>query len=58
MSDELRECYDSMREEFIAEYEDHKMTAKSKLVVMLRLQQLSSGFIYDTSSLYNDETSR
>lgn len=55
MSDELRECYDSMREEFIAEYEDHKMTAKSKLVVMLRLQQLSSGFIYDTSSLYNDD---
>lgn len=55
MSDALRECYDSMKQEFIAEYDDHMMTAKSKLVVMLRLQQISSGFIYDTSSLYADE---
>jgi len=47
MSDEQRDCYDSMVEEFIATYEEHTMTALNKLTVMIRLQQISSGFLCD-----------
>ncbi len=38
-------AYKSMKQEMLVQYEDHLMTAKNKLVVSLRLQQISSGFI-------------
>lgn len=47
MSDEQRECYDSMVDEYIAEYEGHTATALNKLGVITRLAQISSGFIVD-----------
>ncbi len=47
MSDEQKRIYDSMRKEYIAEYDGKIMTASNKLTVLLRLQQISSGFIYE-----------
>jgi len=47
MDGEQKRCYDSMVDEFIAEYDDYTMTALNKLSVMIRLQQISSGFLYD-----------
>jgi SNF2 family DNA or RNA helicase len=49
MTPEIEQCYNDMVEEMIAEYEDHIMTAKSKLTVLIRLQQICSGFICDKS---------
>jgi superfamily II DNA or RNA helicase len=47
MPPELREVYDSMVEEYVAEYRDHRATALNKITALIRLQQISSGFIYD-----------
>jgi len=55
MSTDQRSCYDSMVKEFIAEYDGHSMTALNKLSVMIRLQQISSGFIYDNSKLIDED---
>jgi SNF2 family DNA or RNA helicase len=49
MTPEIEQCYDDMVTELIAQYEDHTMVAKSKLTVLIRLQQISSGFICDKS---------
>ncbi len=48
MDDDLRACYDSMVNEFIAQYEDCVATALNKLSVIIRLQQISSGFLVNT----------
>jgi SNF2 family DNA or RNA helicase len=45
MSSELKSCYDQMADEYIALYKEHTMTAQNKLTVLIRLQQLSSGFM-------------
>lgn len=45
MDDIISDAYDSMVKEFIAEYEGKVSTAKNKIGVMIRLQQISSGFI-------------
>jgi SNF2 family DNA or RNA helicase len=47
MTPEIAQCYNDMVTEMIAEYEGHTMTAKSKLTIIIRLQQICSGFIYD-----------
>jgi SNF2 family DNA or RNA helicase len=47
MSDEQRECYDSMVNEYIATYRDHTASALNKMTAIIRLQQISSGFICD-----------
>jgi hypothetical protein len=47
MSPEQRACYDSMVDEYIAEYEHHTATALNKMTALIRLQQISSGFICD-----------
>jgi SNF2 family DNA or RNA helicase len=47
MSPAIEKCYDDMVEEMIAEYEGKQMTAKSKLTMLIRLQQISAGFICD-----------
>jgi SNF2 family DNA or RNA helicase len=49
MTSEIASCYDDMVTELIAQYEDHTMVAKSKLTALIRLQQISSGFICDKS---------
>jgi SNF2 family DNA or RNA helicase len=51
MSDEIKECYDSMVSEMIAQYEGHTMSALNKLSIIIRLQQISSGFLYDKDLL-------
>lgn len=45
LSPSQQACYDNMKSELLAEFEDHVSTAKNKLVVSIRLQQISSGFI-------------
>jgi SNF2 family DNA or RNA helicase len=55
MSDAIAKAYMSMVEEYISEYEDHVMTASNKLSMMIRLQQLSSGFIMDRSFTHDPD---
>ena len=38
-------CYNDMKKDLLAEFNDHITLAKNKMVVTLRLQQISSGFI-------------
>ena len=45
MSVEQQKIYNSMRKDLIAKYDGYETTAKNKLIVNLRLQQISSGFI-------------
>lgn len=45
LSDVQQQCYDDMKHDLLAQYEDNVATAKNKLTVTLRLQQISSGFI-------------
>ena len=45
LSDVQQQCYDDMKHDLLAQYEDNIATAKNKLTVTLRLQQISSGFI-------------
>jgi hypothetical protein len=53
MSTEQQSCYDSMVDEYIAQYKDHTATALSKMTAIIRLQQISSGFICDKN--YNGD---
>lgn len=45
MSDAQKALYSSMKKDLLVEYASHTMSATNKLVVNLRLQQISSGFI-------------
>lgn len=45
LSKEQEQCYNSMKKDLIAIYKGKTMTAKNKLIVSLRLQQIASGFI-------------
>lgn len=45
LSDAQQRAYDSMKNDLLAMFDDKVTTAKNKLVVTLRLQQISSGFI-------------
>jgi superfamily II DNA or RNA helicase len=56
MNDALDKCYNDMVTELIAEYEGHVATAKSKLTVLIRLQQITSGFICDKTFGQDDDT--
>jgi SNF2 family DNA or RNA helicase len=47
MSPEQQACYDSMCAELLAEYRGHTATALNKMTAIVRLQQISSGFIFD-----------
>lgn len=55
MSDEQRQCYDSMVDEYIAQYAGATATALNKLSLMIRLQQISSGFLSDKELLNSSE---
>ena len=45
MSDAQKAVYNSMKKDLLAQYDEYTATASNKLVVNLRLQQISSGFI-------------
>ena len=45
MSPDIKRCYIDMRDGFLAEYENKVATAKNKVGVYIRLQQISSGFM-------------
>ena len=45
LSDTQKACYNDMKHDLLATYDDNVVTAKNKLVVTLRLQQIASGFI-------------
>ena len=45
LSDAQKACYSDMKHDLLATYDDNVATAKNKLVVTLRLQQIASGFI-------------
>ena len=45
LSDAQKACYNDMKHDLLAVYDDSIATAKNKLVVTLRLQQIASGFI-------------
>lgn len=47
MTAEQRRCYDDMVDQYVTEYNDRIATALNKITVAMRLQQISSGFIYD-----------
>jgi SNF2 family DNA or RNA helicase len=47
MSPEQQTCYDSMCAELLAEYNGRQATALNKMTAIIRLQQISSGFIFD-----------
>lgn len=45
MSEAQLACYNDMKHDLLAQYDDHISTAKNKLVMSMRLQQIASGFI-------------
>jgi SNF2 family DNA or RNA helicase len=49
MTDDIASCYHDMEEELLAEYDKRISTAKSKLTAIIRLQQISSGFMSTVS---------
>ena len=51
MSDTQKAVYKSMKKDLLAQYGQYTATAKNKLVVNLRLQQISSGFIMGQKAL-------
>lgn len=53
MSPAQQSVYDSMKKDLLAQYDDYTATATNKLVVNLRLQQISSGFIIGQKAIGN-----
>lgn len=51
MSDTQKAVYNSMKKDLLAQYGQYTATARNKLVVNLRLQQISSGFIMGQKAL-------
>lgn len=51
MSDTQKAVYKSMKKDLLAQYGQYTATARNKLVVNLRLQQISSGFIMGQKAL-------
>ncbi|GMO30581.1 MAG: hypothetical protein Pg6A_19730 [Termitinemataceae bacterium] len=47
MSIEQERCYKDMVYEYTTEYAGHSVSALNKLVVMVKLQQISSGFLFN-----------
>ena len=53
MSPAQEAVYESMKKDLLAQYNGYNATASNKLVVNLRLQQISSGFIIGQKALEN-----
>jgi len=61
MSPAQQAAYDNMKKDYLVKYNDYLTTATNKLIVSLRLQQISSGFIMghkeiDFESMIDDDT--
>ncbi len=54
MSPEQERCYVDMVTELMATYNEHTATAKNKLTAIIRLQQITSGFICDKHLVDDD----
>lgn len=54
MSPEQKTAYKEMKKNLLVKYAGHTATAKNKLVVSLRLQQISSGFIMGKKDITED----
>lgn len=54
LSQSQEAAYKSMKNEFIAQFDEHVATAKNKLVMSMRLQQISSGFIMAHKEMLDD----
>lgn len=55
MTTELAAVYNSMAKQFIAQYKGHNVSALNKMSMLLRLQQISSGFVYDKDFEFNED---
>ena len=55
MSPAQQSIYDSMKKDLLAQYDGYTATALNKLVVNLRLQQISSGFIMGQKSISSED---
>lgn len=55
LSDAQKACYADMKHDLLATYGDNVATAKNKLVVTLRLQQIASGFIMGHKEIDHEE---
>ena len=55
MSDAQQAVYNSMKKDLLAQYDEYTATAKNKLVVNIRLQQISSGFIMGQKSKLDED---
>ena len=55
LSEAQQSCYDSMRHDLLAEFDEHISTAKNKLVASMRLQQIASGFIMGHEEEIDDD---
>lgn len=55
MSPAQQATYESMQRDLLAQYGDYTATAANKLIVSLRLQQISSGFIMGQKSIDSGE---
>lgn len=55
MSPEQQACYNTMKQQQYAQYADHQANALNKLTMATRLQQISSGFIYDKDFEIDEE---
>ena len=48
-------CYNNMKHDLLAQFADHITTATNKMVVTLRLQQISSGFIMGHEEIIDED---
>ena len=55
LSEAQQSCYSQMREELLATYDDKVATASNKMVMSLRLQQISSGFMMTQQQELDDD---
>lgn len=55
MSTAQQAVYNNMKRDLLAQYNEYEATASNKLVVNLRLQQISSGFIMGKKTLADNE---
>ncbi|MBD5398486.1 DEAD/DEAH box helicase [bacterium] len=55
MSNAQKAAYSSMKKDMLAEFNEHVSYAKNKLVMSIRLQQISSGFITGHREVMNED---
>ena len=56
LSPEQEACYNNMKRDLLAQYDEHITTAKNKMVSIIRLQQIASGFIVGHTETISEDT--